>query len=85
MPIRDRLANDRVGGGISEPTLRREGIGPQDLDRPMSKVSDPSHILIAVAGATAGKRTGIYPGIVRRMDPEHMETFRPVSARIDAP
>ena len=85
LPIRERLANDRVGGGISEPTLRRDGIGPQDLDRPMSKVSHPSHILIAVAGATAGKRTGIYPGIVRRMDPEHMETFTPVSARIDAP
>jgi len=85
VPIRERLATDRVGGGISEPTLRREGIGPQDLDRPTSKVSHPSHILIAVAGATAGKRTGIYPGIVRRMDPEHMETFRPVSARIDAP
>ena len=85
IPIRDRLATDRVGGGISEPTLRREGIGPQDLDRPMSKVSHPSHILIAVAGATAGKRTGIYPGIVRRMDPEHMETFTPVSARIEAP
>lgn len=85
LPIRQRLANDRVGGGISEPTLRREGIGRQDLDRSMSKVSDPSHILIAVAGSTAGKRTGIYPGIVRRMDPEHMDDFTPVSARIDAP
>lgn len=83
LPIRDRLATVRVGGGLSETTLRREGIGPQDLDRPMSKVSHRSHILITVAGATAGKRTGIYPGIVRRMDPEHMDTFTPVSARID--
>ena len=85
LPIRERLATDRVGGGISEPALRREGIGPNDLDRPMSKVSDPSHILITVAGATAGKRTGIYPGIVRRMDPEHMDRFTPVSAQIDVP
>ncbi|MDE2744353.1 MAG: hypothetical protein OXI41_00015 [Chloroflexota bacterium] len=85
LPIRDRLATDRIGGGLSETALRREGVGPQDLDRPMSKVSYPSHILITVAGATAGKRTGIYPGIVRRMDPEHMADFTPVSARIDAP
>ena len=85
LPIRERLANDRAGGGITEAALRREGITPADFDRPMSKVSDPSHIQIAVAGATAGKRTGIYPGIVRRMDPEHMDDFRPVSARIDAP
>ena len=85
LPIRERLATDQVGGGISEPALLREGIGPNDLDRPMSKVSDPSHILITVAGATAGKRTGIYPGIVRRMDPEHMDRFTPVSARIDVP
>ena len=85
LPIRDRLATDRIGGGITESTLRREGIEPEDLDRPMSKVSDPSHILITVAGATAGKRTGIYPGIVRRMDPEHMDRFTPVSARIDPP
>ena len=85
LPIRDRLATDRIGGGITESTLRREGIEPEDLDRPMSKVSDPSHILITVAGATAGKRTGIYPGIVRRMDPEHMDRFTPVSTRIDEP
>ena len=85
LPIRERLANHRVGGGISEPTLRREGIGPPAFDRPMSKVSHPSHILLTVAGATAGKRTGIYPGIVRRMDPEHMDDFIPVSVRIDAP
>ena len=85
LPIRDRLATDRIGGGITESTLRREGIKPEDLDRPMSKVSDPSHILITVAGATAGKRTGIYPGIVRRMDPEHMDRFTPVSTRIDPP
>ena len=85
LPIRDRLATDRVGGGLSETALQREGIGPQDHDRPMSKVSHPSHIQLAVAGATAGKRTGIYPGIVRRMDPEHMVDFTPVSARIDAP
>ncbi|MDE2967028.1 MAG: hypothetical protein OXS30_06035 [Chloroflexota bacterium] len=84
LPIRERLATDRIGGGITEPTLRREQIGPDDLDRPMSKVSHPSHIQIAVAGATAGKRTGIYPGIVRRMDPEHMDHFTPVSAKIEA-
>ncbi len=84
LPIRERLATDRVGGGISEPTLRREGIGPQDLDQPMSKVSHPSHIQIAVAGATAGKRTGIHPGIVRRMDPEHMDRYTPASAMIEA-
>lgn len=83
LPIRERLATDKVGGGITESTMRREGIGPDDLDLPMSKVSDPSHIQFAVAGATAGKRTGIYPGIVRRMDPEHMDRFTPASARID--
>ena len=82
-PIRDRLATDRVGGGITQPTLKREGITEADLNRPMSKVAHPSHIQIAVAGSTAGKRTGIYPGIVRRMDPEHMDDFTPVSARID--
>ena len=82
-PIRDRLATDRVGGGITQPTLKREGITEADLDRPMSKVAHPSHIQIAVAGSNAGKRTGIYPGIVRRMDPEHMDNFSPVSARID--
>ena len=85
LPIRERLATDRVGGGITEPTLKREGITTADLDRPMSKVSHPSHIQFAVAGANAGKRTGIYPGIVRRMDPEHMDEFSPVSARIDLP
>ncbi len=85
LPIRERLATDRVGGGITVPTLKREGIAEADLDRPMSKVSHPSHIQFAVAGANAGKRTGIYPGIVRRMDPEHMDEFRPVSARIDLP
>ena len=85
LPIRERLASDRVGGGITQSTMRREGIGPGDLDRPMSKVSDPSHIQFAVAGSTAGKRTGIYPGIVRRMDPEHMNRFTPASARIDVP
>ena len=84
IPIRDRLATDRIGGGITQPALKREGITAADLDRPMSKVSHPSHIQIAVAGSTAGKRTGIYPGIVRRMDPEHMDHFTPVSARIDA-
>ena len=83
LPIRDRLATNRVGAGITEPTLKREGITPDDFDRPMSKVSHPSHIQFAVAGANAGKRTGIYPGIVRRMDPEHMDHFTPVSARID--
>lgn len=82
IPIRDRLATDRVGGGITESTLRREHIGPADLDRPMSKVSDPSHIQITVAGSTAGKRTGIYPGIVPRIDPENMDRFTPVSNRI---
>ena len=82
-PIRDRLATDRVGGGITQATLEREGITEADLDLPMSKVAHPSHIQIAVAGSTAGKRTGIYPGIVRRMDPEHMDDFSPVSARID--
>ena len=82
-PIRDRLATDRVGGGITQPTLKRKGITEADLDRPMSKVAHPSHIQITVAGSTAGKRTGIYPGIVRRMDPEHMDNFSPVSARID--
>lgn len=82
LPIRERLATDRVGGGLTEPTLKREGITDADLDRPMSKVSHSSHIQIAVAGATAGKRTGIYLGIVRRMDPEHMDEFTPVSARI---
>ncbi|MCY3922368.1 MAG: hypothetical protein OXG27_08225 [Chloroflexi bacterium] len=82
LPIRDRLATDRVGGGITESTLRRENIGPTDLEHPMSKVSHPSHIQITVAGSTAGKRTGIYPGIVRRMDPEHMDQFTPVSNRI---
>ena len=85
LPIRDRLATDQIGGGITEPTMRREGIRPQDLDRPMSKVSHPSHIQITVAGSTAGKRTGIYPGIVRRMDPEQMDDFTPASARIDLP
>ena len=83
LPIRERLATQLIGGGVSEATLIREGITPIDFDRPMSKVSHPSHIQIAVAGATAGKRTGIYPGIVRRMDPEHMDDFTPVSARID--
>ncbi len=83
LPIRDRLATDRVGGGITESTLKREGITPADLERLMSKVSHPSHIQFAVAGANAGKRTGIYPGIVRRMDPEHMDDFRPASKRID--
>lgn len=83
IPIRERLATDQVGGGITESTVSREGIGPEDLDLPMSKVSDPSHIQFAVAGATAGKRTGIYPGIVRRMDPEHIDRFTPASARID--
>ena len=82
LPIRDRLATDQIGGGISEAALKREGITPADFDQPMSKVSHPSHILITVAGSTAGKRTGIYPGIVRRMDPEHMNEFTPVSARI---
>lgn len=83
LPIRERLATDKVGGGITESTRKREGITDADLDRPMSKVSHPSHIQLAVAGANAGKRTGIYPGIVRRMDPEHMDDFTPVSRRID--
>ena len=82
-PIRDRLATDRVGGGITQAALDLAGITEADLDRPMSKVAHPSHIQIAVAGSTAGKRTSIYPGIVRRMDPEHMDDFSPVSARID--
>ncbi len=85
MPIRDRLATDRVGGGITESTLKREGITEADLERPMSKVAHPSHIQLTVAGSNAGKRTGIYPGIVRRMDPENMDDFTPASARIDLP
>jgi len=83
LPIRERLATAQVGGGITEAALKREGVTIADLDRSMSKVSHPSHSQIAVAGANAGKRTGIYPGIVRRMDPEHMDAFTPVSARID--
>jgi len=83
LPIRERLVSARVGGGVTETALARAGIGTDELDRPMSKVAHPSHILIAVAGATAGKRTGIYPGIVGRMDPEHMGDFVPVSEKID--
>ncbi len=83
LTIRERLATDRVGGGITESTVRREGWSERDLDQQCSKVSDPSHIQIAVAGANAGKRTSIYPGIVKRMDPDHMDHFTPVSAKLD--
>ena len=83
LPIRDRLVTPQVGGGLTETALRRAGFGPDDLDQPMSKVAHPSHILIAVAGANAGKRTGIYPGLVGRMDPEHMDEFVPVSAKVE--
>ncbi len=83
LPIRERLASDQVGVGLTASTLKREGITAADFDRPMAKVSHPSHIQLAVAGANAGKRTGIYPGIVRRMDPQHMDEFTPVSARIE--
>lgn len=85
IPIRERLATDRVGGGITAATAQREGITAADHDRLMPKVMEASHIVLTVAGSTAGKRTGIYPGIVRRMDPEHMAEFRPVSARIEEP
>ena len=83
LPIRERLATEQIGGGLSMATLEREGLSEADLDQPMSKVAHSSHIQITVAGSDAGKRTGIYPGIVRRMDPEHMDDFTPVSARID--
>ncbi|MXX81287.1 MAG: hypothetical protein F4Y69_09700 [Chloroflexi bacterium] len=83
LPIRERLVSAEVGGGVTDTALAHSGLGPDELDRPMSKVAHPSHILIAVAGATAGKRTGIYPGIVGRMDPEHMGDFVPVSEKID--
>lgn len=73
--------------------FRRDGWSKDDLREVLmeralveggscSKVSHPSHIVIAVAGSHAGKRTSIYPGIVRRMDPEHMDEFTPVSARV---
>ena len=83
LPIRDRLVSAQVGGGVTETALRRAGFGPDDLDQPMSKVAHPSHILITVAGANAGKRTGVYPGLVGRMDPERMGAFVPVSAKVE--
>ena len=83
IPIRDRLATDRIGGGITESAVKWAGWSDTDLDTPISKVADPSYIQIAVAGATAGKRTSIYPGIIPRMDPEQRGAFRPVSARIE--
>ncbi len=83
IPIRDRLVSTEIGGGLTQTALRRAGFSMEDLDQPMSKVAHPSHILIAVAGATAGKRTGIYPGIVGRMDPESTGAFVPVSEKVE--
>ncbi len=84
LPVAERLTTAQVGGGLSEPALRREGIDPDRYGESMSKLKHPSHILLAVAGADAGKRTGIYPGIVARMDPEHMAEFTPASARVES-
>ena len=72
---RDRWSKDDLRRAIMERALVEADTCP--------KVSHPSHIVIAVAGSHAGKRTGIYPGIVRRMDPEHMDEFTPVSARVE--
>ena len=60
-----------------------EARAPLEAGAAAAKFSHPSHIQITVAGSTAGKRTCICPGNVRRMDPEHMDCFTPVSERIE--
>ena len=63
LPLRERLASPSIGGGIGEYLPAKYGLTEADLDKPLSKVADPSFIAISVAGSHAGKWTSIYQGI----------------------
>ena len=82
VPLRDRLATERVGGGLMPHALKHGDFKDISLDTPVAKVSGPSHIQLTVAGSHAGKRTGIYTGIVRRMQPDNMDPYVPASAQV---
>ncbi len=84
LPLRDRLANPELGGGVMPHALTRGALKHLPLDTPTAKVSDSSHILLTVAGSHAGKRTGIYTGIVPRMQPDNLNPFVPASARVES-
>ena len=82
IPLRDRVASATVGGGIVPHALERGDFAGLPLDTPVAKVADPKHIQLTVAGSHAGKRTGIYTGIVRRMQPDNLDPYVPAAARV---
>ena len=83
LPLRDRLASPTMGGGINEYLPEKHGLTEEDLDKPLSKVADPSFIAITVAGSHAGKWTSIYQGIFGDGNPAAPPpTFVPPSALV---
>jgi hypothetical protein len=58
-PLRDRLATDDAGGGIS---AARRGLTDDQLDQPMPKFREPKNLHIVVAGADAGKFSAVFAG-----------------------
>ncbi len=87
-PTRERVERmlrgmARTSGDVVGKIPHSYAPAPLEAGAAAAKFSHPSHIQITVAGSTAGKRTCICPGNVRRMDPEHMDCFTPVSERIE--
>jgi hypothetical protein len=61
-PLREMLADDRSGAGLSAAAAAR--LSPAQLDETVSKFASPSNIHLCVAGSTAGKFSAAFHGWV---------------------
>jgi len=61
-PLREMLADDRSGAGLSAAAAAR--LSPAQLDETVSKFAGPSNIHLCVAGSTAGKFSAAFHGWV---------------------